>query len=396
MHDEYLLMISLDAFSGEDLEMLEDLPNFKALRREGTLFREVSSVFISNTYPNHTSIITGTHPFRHGITNNTYFLPERYPEKWRYDSREIQVPTLYQKAKEAGKRVCSILYPVTGKADIDYNFPEIAESMNAIRRLWTTLKNGSPGYMLSILFRLPFFLTRIKRISLDDLTTHIAADTIKRLRPNLLMLHLVETDTRKHQCGPLSDPAKKSVEEQDKRLGVLIRALKDAGIYERTGIILFGDHGCLPVHTQIEPNLFLQERGLLRRKDKRAAEYDAYFYTAGGTAFLQIFNGEKKTKIERALRELEKEPYFGRFLDSEEMRISGMDRQFQFGIEAKVGYCFGNNDHRGQHGYSLRHEGYNPFYFAKGHTVPKNQTVTGGSVVDICPLAAEILGIPSW
>ena len=131
-----LLMISLDAVSSDDLVLLQEMPNFAALCKRGTLVRNVDSVFISNTYPAHTSIITGTQPCMHGVCDNVYFIPGRKPQKWRVNSQEIKVPTLYQKAKQAGKTIGSILYPVTGNAAIDWNFPEIAEKMGMIKRFF--------------------------------------------------------------------------------------------------------------------------------------------------------------------------------------------------------------------------------------------------------------------
>ena len=396
MPDKYLVMISLDAVSSADLKHLEEMPNFKALRREGTLVRDVQSVFISNTYPAHTSIITGTYPFRHGIQNNTYFTPGKYPENWRWDSSKIRVPALWEEVLKQGMRVCSILYPVTGKSKITYNFPEFAGKMNPLKRVWKTIRNGTPSYMLSILFRLPFYLMKIKHIRLDDLTTAIAADTIKKHCPELLLLHLIETDEIKHQKGPDSSTVIKSLEEQDKRIGLLVRTLQDAGIYDETGIIIFSDHGCLPVHTQVDANIFLQEKNLIQYKGKKLLRYDAYFYSAGGTAFLRVFNREKAGEIEKMIMQMKDKPYFSRFLTSDEMKSSGMDSDFQYGIEAAEGYSFSKGDPHGQHGYGLQREDYYPFYFAKGSLIPVNQTDSGGSIIDICPLAAEMLGIPKW
>lgn len=394
--DSNLLMISLDALSSDDLPLLESLPNFRRLCREGTLVKNVKSVFLSNTYPTHTSIITGTYPFHHGIFNNTLFDPDVHPPKWRYDARDIKMPTLYQKARERGKKTASILYPVTGNADIDYNFPEIAESMGLFRRLRTMIQTGTTSYMLGCLMRLPMYLMRIRKTNknLDDLTTCIAEDTIKRYAPQLLLLHLLETDEAKHHSGPGSKEVEKTIYEQDRRIGILLNALQKKGIYDKTGIIVFSDHGCLPVHTPIYPNHLLEKKHLFFPKKER--KHDAFFHSGGGTAFLRICNEKKRTQIEKWLDEIKKEPFFSRFLDKKEMKSSGMDTYFQYGIEAREGYCFEGEDHKGQHGYALKHEGYSPFYFAKGNGIPAGYQTQGGSILDICPLAAELLDLPEW
>ena len=58
----HLLMVSFDAVGSQDIDLLLTLPNFSPLCRRGTLVRDVSSVFVSNTYPTHTTIQTGDGP----------------------------------------------------------------------------------------------------------------------------------------------------------------------------------------------------------------------------------------------------------------------------------------------------------------------------------------------
>ena len=82
-------------------------------------------------------------------------------------------------------------------------------------------------------------------------------------------------------------------------------------------------------------------------------------------------------------------------LTQEEMRISGAAQEFDMGFSASAGYSFGEKL-KGQHGYTLDRERYFTFYLAAGTAVPAGQTKIGGSLLDICPLAVDLLGIPSW
>ncbi|MDD5603833.1 MAG: alkaline phosphatase family protein, partial [Eubacteriales bacterium] len=132
-----LLLISLDAVTSGDLDILASLPNFSEIRRRGTLVKDVASVFISNTYPAHASVITGLHPTGHGLVENVVSTPPRGGRNeppWRYKRKYIKAETLYDRATHHGMKVCSILYPSTGNANIRYNLPEIPGKMGMLRR----------------------------------------------------------------------------------------------------------------------------------------------------------------------------------------------------------------------------------------------------------------------
>ncbi|MGI5898592.1 MAG: alkaline phosphatase family protein [Christensenellales bacterium] len=390
-----LVMISIDAASSSDLAHILRLPNFAALKEKSTLVKDVSAVFVSNTYPAHTSIITGVHPNKHGLVENLMLDPGKRHQDWRTDSRLIRSPTLYDRAREAGADVCAILYPVTANADIRYNFPEIPGHMNIFRRLSLMIKGGSPGFILGSALRFGGHLKSISAAGLDDFTTHTAADILRRRKVRLLLLHLIDTDSQKHSFGPNSKEAVDSFKRHDRRLGWLINALKDAGIYDETGIIIFSDHSCLGVHTSADPNDFLEREGLLKRKHGRAASYKAFFHNAGGTAFLKIYDKESAEDILAAARQILAEDYVGRELSPLEMSISGMDGEYALGIEAAKGFSFGRYQ-PGQHGYSLEQKDYAAFYMAKGEKIPPGEEASGGCIVDICPLAADMLGIDKW
>ena len=71
MKSEYVIVISFDAVSCEDLEVLSKLPNFSRVIKEGALIKNVESIYPSLTYPAHATIVTGKYPKNHGIINNT-------------------------------------------------------------------------------------------------------------------------------------------------------------------------------------------------------------------------------------------------------------------------------------------------------------------------------------
>lgn len=394
-HVRHLAMISLDAVDNENVAFLKTLPNFGALTKRGTLVEHVAPTFVTNTYPIHSSIITGVYPNQHGLIDNLKTQPGKAHPDWNTEAKLLRAPTLYQKAALAGFTVCSILYPVTeGSPDIRYNIPEIPGHMPLIRRARRMLKGNAP-YLIGYAIRNMKHKKRHGVAGLDDLTTACAIDTLRRKRPNLLLLHLLDVDTNKHEFGPNSREVKEALIRLDERLGKLTQAMETLFQPEEWGVIVFSDHGCLPVHTAIDPNDALKQYGLIREPANAPGDFDAFFHNAGGSAFCRLYRPEKQKDLEAVIAKLLKEPYAERLLTQEEMHLGGFSGSFFCGIEAKEGYCFGKF-HLGQHGYALKAEGYRPFYFAAGPGIAKGETLSGGCVVDICPLAAELLGLPLW
>lgn len=388
-------MVSLDAVSTTDTKALMKLPNFSRLSSQGTLVQNVQSVFISNTYPCHSSIITGVHPTKHGLVENVMSQPGNDSPDWRRDARFVKAPKLYDKAAEIGLDVCSIFYPVTCGAKIKWNFPEVPGKMGILKRAAAILKGGSSWFILSSLWRNRNYLKKISEPYLDEFTTHVALDALIQKKPDLLLLHLLDADDHKHRFGPGSQEADHALTRLDDHLGQLMDTASQAWGEENTAIIVFSDHGCLNVHTSVDPNDWLREDGLIRMTEDGSEHYDAFFHNGGGTSFLKILNSSVKKTVLQHFSDYLSLPSVKRKLSNAEMDISGLDREFVWGIEAADGYSFGEAV-QGSHGYSLVHNDYQPFYLAAGAGIEKNKVTEGGCIVDICPLAADLLGIPLW
>ena len=58
MNNKYMVVISLDAVSSKDIEIMKELPNISKLMKEGSLIKNVETIYPSLTYPAHVSIIT--------------------------------------------------------------------------------------------------------------------------------------------------------------------------------------------------------------------------------------------------------------------------------------------------------------------------------------------------
>lgn len=99
--NQHLVIISLDALGFRDLrEHQAELPVLSGLMTGGTWVKSVTGIYPTLTYPSHTTIITGQYPSVHGIVNNTKLQPTRRSPDWYWYQKDVQVPTLYDLARQ--------------------------------------------------------------------------------------------------------------------------------------------------------------------------------------------------------------------------------------------------------------------------------------------------------
>ncbi|CAJ0955282.1 unnamed protein product [Ranitomeya imitator] len=67
-----LILVSFDGFRADYL-LNFSLPNLQEFIDDGVLVREVKNVFITKTFPNHYSIVTGLYAESHGIVANSMY-----------------------------------------------------------------------------------------------------------------------------------------------------------------------------------------------------------------------------------------------------------------------------------------------------------------------------------
>ncbi|WP_180270640.1 alkaline phosphatase family protein [Sporanaerobium hydrogeniformans] len=371
-----VLVISLDAVSDETFDILKEYRHFKTLYRESTLVREVDSLFLSNTYPIHTSVATGTYPYEHGVFSNTKVQPGNNHPDWLCFSQFIKAKTLWQAANEKQLKTAAVMWPVTGGAkEIAYNVPEIMAKPRESQMI-VSLRAGSKFLQLKEFLRHKKVLKGIQQPQLDQFSTLVMCDIIKEKQPDLMLLHLTAYDSLCHQYGKDSKKLKEAYEALDANLGKLL-----AVIDEETTVIFFSDHGQLNVHQCIQPNIYLRERGI--------SEEEAYIECCGGSAFFHAYNCSEATVVQMK-EHLRGTQGFNRFLTTEEMQLCGRG-DLPFGFCAKVGYFYERREiqEKGNHGYPLDYPHYKVFYGVRGKRFEQGKVLKGGSLLDLTALIAK-------
>lgn len=407
---KHLIVISYDAFSEDNWEMAKNLPNLSKLIKSGSYSTKLKSVYPTLTYVVHTSLVTGVYPDKHGIIHNNPFQPfiEEKNQKWYWFRKDIKAPTIYDALKNNNMSSAGILWPVTGKSSIRYNLPEIV-AINGENQALKVLKNGSPFFCLNMELKYGKIRKGVRQPYLDNFSTMCAIDTIKRKKPNLLLLHLIDLDDAKHKYGTDSSEVEEAIKRMDKRLGQIINAVEEAGMWEDAVFIVVGDHGQFNVRYKVHLNNILKEENLIF-EDNGSMQWRAYFQSCGGSAYLHIRKDDKeaeKSVLEVLKKIMEKDQYgIEALYYREELNSLHIDKTIQYMVEAKQGYSFDDNLHKttiedleeesmkyATHGYLPDKDNYRCNLIISGDKIRKEHELGPVEMVDMAPTMAKILGI---
>ncbi len=266
---DHVIVISIDGFRpAMYLDAARDgvaVPNLQALRQAGSAAEGMVVAHPSLTYVSHASLATGVRPARHGIISNTRFDPPAGSTRWYYEVEAMKVPAVWDRARAHGLKTAGASWPVTVGASLDVLFPESNQAPPDSTWLARARADSTPGLVDAVVKELGGYGENDNRnaVQRDRFTAAMAAHIIRSQRPNLLMVHLMETDTAQHADGPGSAAARDAVQRIDTHVGAIVRATEEAGIRARTTFLVTGDHGFSRVHTLIQPNVILREGGWL-------------------------------------------------------------------------------------------------------------------------------------
>src|SRR5215510_7018530 len=122
---KYLVLFSIDGGAAFHLNNQQlELPNIRALIRDGVWAESSETVFPSVTHPSHTTLITGVQPIKHGVLANE--MPDKegvlHPGNSGLRSDIILTKTIFDQAKVKGLSTAAFFWPETVQdRAIDYN-----------------------------------------------------------------------------------------------------------------------------------------------------------------------------------------------------------------------------------------------------------------------------------
>jgi len=405
----HVILITID---GMRPEFYEDpswpTPHLQHLMQEGAYAKKMRPVFPTVTLPNHTTMITGALPARHGVYYNAPFNPLSTTPGWNFFASVIRVPTLFDAVHATGRVTAAVDWPVTvGSPAIDYKFPDYwgfsdtTDNIALIRAgvhpagLWDELQKNALGIVPSEEINSDHYLRT------DENAGRIAAYLIQRYKPAFMAFHITETDHAQHDLGREGYAVRTAVAAADRAVGAVLEAIGRAGIRDSTTILIAGDHGFADIHSVLCPNVWLAEAGLFQK----GANWRVRFQSASGSCFLYLQDKKDVKRLEAVKTLLAQLPakYKGLFrvLDRPELDRLGVDSAASLALAPMIGVAIGNTGqgevlrpaHGGTHGFMNDEPEMQTGFIAWGAGIRKGAVIDRMETQDIAPLIVKLLGL---
>ena len=367
------------------------------------------SVFPTLTYPAHTTIVTGARPGRHGVWHNRPFNPFGPSIDWFWRAEAIRVPTLWDAIHSAGATTAAVAWPVTVGASIEWNLPDVWDVRADTDSLTPVREAAAPDGLFEEIQREATGILRpdefvLGSLARDDRVGAIAAYLFQRYRPTLTLVHLIGADHLQHGggIGPLD--RRRAVAAADRAIGAVLEGVERAGLRDRTAVIVTGDHGTIPTHFQLRPNVWLERAGL-RSERRDGGDWRATFHGDGGSAFLRLRVGGDSRSASRARAAIEDIPEaersLFRVLERDVLWDLGADASSVFALAAVPGVVFSESASGptlgaatgSAHGYHPAEHRMRTGFVAAGAGVRRGIEVPALALEQIAPLVAALLGI---
>jgi predicted AlkP superfamily pyrophosphatase or phosphodiesterase len=410
--DRIVILISVDGFPAwiwKDPHLV--VPNLRKLAAEGAVAERMTVSNPSITWINHTTLVTGVNPRKHGVLYNGLLMRDNPTgalalEPWRDKAELVHAPTVYDAAFRAGLATAQVDWvAILNSGTITHEFLEIPKLGGEIEQEMIAagtvtaddIHNWTKGR--TIVWR-------------DDVWTKAAIHIIEKHRPNLLLYHLLTTDAVNHANGPGSIASYTAYAYADRLIGDLLDSLTRAGLRDRATIIVATDHGFKKVQKVIHTNVALRDAGLIRLKEGKVESCDAYVMPEGGLAFVYVTDPAKRAELLPKLKTLcGGLEGVAQVIDGNDGPTLGMPTPAEnqgmgdLVLTAKDGYAFyqgidgaevvrESKIYLGTHGYLNSDPELDGIFLASGYGIKPGTKLERVSNLDVAPTIAELLGVP--
>ncbi|XP_068534910.1 ectonucleotide pyrophosphatase/phosphodiesterase family member 5 [Anas acuta] len=363
-----VLLVSFDGFRWDYIYKVST-PNFHYAMENGVHVKQLTNVFITKTYPNHYTMVTGLYAESHGIVANEMYDPI-LNETFSLNNMDI-----HSSIRESG------IY--------NSKFWEEASP------IWVTNqmeghKTGAamwPGTDVKIHGVLPtYYMPYNESVSFEDRVARFI-DWFKLEEPiNFGLLYWEQPDEMGHVLGPENPLMGPIISDTDKKLGYLMFELKKAKLWNVINVIITSDHG------------------MSQSSSERLIELDQYvnrelYQVIDHSPAVAILPKEGKLdEVYEALANAhpnmtvyKKEQIPDRFHYKHNHKIQPIlavaDKGWEIVFNKSDGFPFGN------HGYDNNLQEMHPIFLAVGPAFRKNVTREAMNSTDLYPLLCHLLGI---
>lgn len=403
-----VVLITIDGFPARALKDPKlPMPTLRALIAHGAHAEAMLPINPAITWPNHTTLITGVDASEHHVLFNGLLA---FPadgsavqvKPWVPKDELVHAHTLYDALAEKGMATGQVDWvAIYGAKNVRWPFAEvpivdstIAQDLIAqglvTQQDIATFGDSSPAWR-------------------DQIWTDAAIDILTRHTPNLLLFHLLQTDTLQHQYGALSPAAYAAFAYADSRMAQLIEAARKAGLLDRITFVIASDHGFTNYTHIIHANAALVQQGWLRMQDGHY-KGDVWIQPEGGEASLYVHDAAKRAALVPKLKAyFATQPGIAAVYTNEEARKFGIpssastDQAPDLYLVAKPDYAFQDgidgavienvDPARGAHGYLNSNPDMQALFVASGAHIRSGVQLGTISNLRVAPTIAKILGV---
>lgn len=234
-----VIIISVDALNSDYLfncKVNEDFyltPNIGELIREGCVFKNTTAVMPTLTQVNHVTILCGCYADKVGFIGNVVYDKETHTFRFPWEEPElIKADTIMKSLNRENKNIKTAV--IAGKNYVGCP-------------IWAQYTIGPSCISESIKKELPQIKKFPSMFGYMDSPDHWAMDNalavLKKIDPNMMLLHLPFVDPAQHNFGHASAQALAAISWADYQIGRLIKYLKESNKLKNTLIVFTSDHG---------------------------------------------------------------------------------------------------------------------------------------------------------
>lgn len=371
-----LILISFDGFRYDYLGPTHT-PNLFDLSKHATL-GNMESMYITKTFPNHFSMVTGLYEDEHEIINNKMFDP-RLNETfkpgvssvawWNPEGSTVPIWTANQVygEKVGEKRYsASMMYP-GATTTFENTLPVHLKDYDTVRN-WTTNVE-----------------TVISWLSESDQP------------PNFVGMYFDDPDSTAHNHGPWGHATLEAVRRVDSAAGYLVKRLRDVGLAQRANIIFVSDHGMAEIRNVIYLSDIMDTSG-----------FDLHGNTPAWSVFVKPSRKYQKNKIFKELSAASRKNHFRIY------KRSDIPPEYHYSKSPRIGDFFILVDEKydlykdrpeveknypevwGNHGWKPSNKNMRPLFMAYGPSFRQDYYhAEPFPNIDLFPLMVYLLGLPS-
>ncbi len=411
---KHIVLISVD---GLPAYLFDDpnasMPTIRKLAADGAVAKGMKVSNPSVTWPNHTSLVTGVRPEKHGVLFNGVLekagpgLPVSLNSRTD-KSALVHVPTLYDVLHAQGKATVGINWPCTrNSGTLAVDFPDSPD----------TLKYSTTSFLDEM--QAAGLFTADQRASFnkitgpmrDEIWTNAACHAIRTQKPPFLLLHLLNLDSTHHKYGPQTTAGYSAVAAADRWIQEVLNALEDAGIRDQTTVFVVADHGFNSLPPPLLPNVALRKAGLLTVEGSNVTTARAQVYPEGGIGMLYLTQPQTKADDQKKIMELFKDQEgIAGILTPDQFAEYGLphpdvyEQMADLILVAKDGYGFAgtatgeevlitSTTTLGTHGFLSTNPRMNATFVMAGAGVRPGTKLDMIENIDVAPTAARLLGV---